>query len=312
MNLQPKPLSELHKQWSAHRAALETEIYKLSNLKITKWMWITFERSYKAFYFLLKITGLNKRGLNNARDFKIVELDLYFDQLPEEFEGYKILHMSDLHVDALENIHLDIVEKIKNLSYDTCVITGDYRDFIFGKHLHIYDSLKYIFDHIQAPDGVFATMGNHDSHDMLPYLEAVGFRMLINETVSIKRDEAEIKITGLDDPYFFYSEHSEAALTASGEGFKILLIHAPEMYQSASANNYSLYLCGHTHGGQICFPWGRPLYINLNRSKHLHSGLWQEAQLTGYTSKGTGVCTMPVRYFTRGEIEVFTLRKTRF
>lgn len=310
MGIIPLALSDEHRLWAAHRAGLEAKAYLVSRKKIPKWLWVVFAKTFKAVFFLLKIAGLSNRGVQNALDVRLKEITLSFNDLPVLFDGYRIVHLSDLHIDALEEIKVVIEKKLRELKYDLCVITGDYRDFLFGKHEHIYDSLQYIVSSLHPADGILATMGNHDSHDMLPYLEATGMQMLLDESVNIYRGGEKITITGVDDPYYFYSEVSEKAMRQSGGGFKILLSHAPELFRTAAENDYHLYLCGHTHGGQVCTPKGKPLYVNLKKSRQYHCGLWQYEGMMGYTSSGTGVCTMPVRFFSRGEICVFTLKKT--
>ena len=86
-------------------------------------------------------------------------------------------------------------------------------------------------------------------------------------------------------------------------------MHSAEVADDADEAGYSLYLCGHTHGGQICLPGGRPLVTHLKRCRHAARGLWRQGGMTGYTSCGLGVSDLPVRFNTRGEIVLITLRR---
>ena len=71
----------------------------------------------------------------------------------------------------------------------------------------------------------------------------------------------------------------------------------------------SLYLTGHTHGGQICLPGGLPIITNAKTPRRYAQGLWQHGAMTGYTTTGVGVSVMPVRFFSKGEVAIITLRR---
>jgi uncharacterized protein len=163
-------------------------------------------------------------------------------------------------------------------------------------------------------------LGNHDSHEMVEPLEdAVGVRVLTNEQVEIARDGESIALIGFDDPYRFYSASSRrfaAALRsqfeASGRAdpFRIMLVHTPDLAEEAARLGCALYLCGHTHGGQICLPGGRPIVQHLHKEKGLGRGLWRRRQMIGYTSLGAGVAgSLPIRLFAPPEITLFRLRR---
>ena len=258
----------------------------------------------------LKIAQLYERGLGNAQDIRVIEHEVAFDNLPAAFDGYRLLHLTDPHIDSLPGIEDAISERIASLRYDACVLTGDYRFRAFGDYGNeVRLPLQQIMSNIYAPDGVYATLGNHDTHPAVELLESLGAHVLTNEHVTLRRGSAQITLSGIDDPHYYYTPHAVDALQQSEEGFKIALVHSPELYQEAADNNYDLYLCGHTHGGQICLPTGIPILRNLRKGHHLVQGLWQERQMVGYTSTGCGVSGIPVRYFSRGEVTVFTLRR---
>jgi hypothetical protein len=91
--------------------------------------------------------------------------------------------------------------------------------------------------------------------------------------------------------------------------FRIALVHSAEVADYAHEAGYALYLCGHTHGGQICLPGGRPLVTHLKRCRHAARGLWREGSMAGYTSCGLGVSGPPIRFNCRGEAALITLRR---
>ena len=255
--------------------------------------------------------GLYARGHRNAKDVSVTDVEIPFQNLPKSFDGYKILHLTDLHLDCVKGIENIICEKIKDLNYDLCVITGDYREKIHGTFKQILTPMKGIARAVEAKDGMLAVLGNHDSYLMVDHLESMGIDVLTNETVSISRGKEQIVISGIDDPNCYYTDQALCCLEEEFNAFKIALVHSPELYDIAVKNNYDLYLCGHTHGGQICLPGGIPLITHVPHGRRYYRGLWQCHNMMGYTSQGCGSSGIPVRYNTHAEIALLTLKVKR-
>lgn len=262
------------------------------------------------FIFGLKTTFLYQQGVKNARNIVIREHELFFEDLPEAFDGYRILHLTDLHLDSLPGIENTICECIDALQFDVSVFTGDYRWHGYGEYpKEVLSGLNSIFTQAEAADGVYATLGNHDTHQLVSHLEDMPVQLLSNESVRIHRDDQYITFTGTDDPHNYHTMDAVRSLDQSGSGFKVALIHSPELYQEAAEADYQFYLCGHTHGGQVCLPSGLPIVRNLSKGRRLVKGFWKHKNMLGYTSAGCGVSGAPVRFFSRGEITRFTLRR---
>jgi hypothetical protein len=156
---------------------------------------------------------------------------------------------------------------------------------------------------------VFAVLGNHDSVAMLPAIEDLGIRVLMNEFERVERNGASIIIAGVDDAHFFRADDVEKA--ASGRGptdYSILLSHTPEIYRSAARARFDLMLSGHTHGGQICLPGQVPLTLDSDLPRRFGAGAWQHEGMTGYTSRGASCSIIPVRFNCPPEITLHTLR----
>ncbi|HLI22045.1 MAG TPA: hypothetical protein VKV32_13050, partial [Stellaceae bacterium] len=158
-------------------------------------------------------------------------------------------------------------------------------------------------------DRTVAVLGNHDPAHMAEALEHFGITSLINESLTIDRGDEHLVVTGLDDVHRFYTPAATDALTAAPPGFRIALVHSPEVADYAAAAGFSLYLCGHTHGGQICLPNGRSILSRLRRCRFGAQGEWRAGVMIGYTSNGLGVGEVPLRYNCPGEIAVITLRR---
>jgi predicted MPP superfamily phosphohydrolase len=271
--------------------------------------WGQFKRLLVAFRVLLEITRLFEAGRRRARDLRLVERVLSHPELPPEFDGYRLLHLTDLHLDGMPDLETVIAGLVRNRPVDVAVWTGDYRWRVHGAHEQVLAGIAEIVQAILASDGQYATLGNHDPVALVDGLEALGLRVLANETVSIRRGTASLHLTGLDDVHYFYTDMAAAALASAPAGFKVALVHSPEAARLAADAGYALYLCGHTHGGQVCLPGGTPILTHSALHWRHARGLWRRGKMIGYTSNGAGTSGLPVRFFSRGEVTLFTLRR---
>jgi uncharacterized protein len=294
--------------WAATRSVLENVGFlRNQNGKKSKSHWNLFLYLLNIFVFLLKLTGFYRKGYGNAKTITVSKLTLTFPNLPAAFNGFKILHLSDLHIDSIPGFASIINSRIKDLDFDICFLTGDYRKDLRGSFKHIMKPFNILSKCIKAPYGTFAVLGNHDTYLMAQYEKQSGLELLINESVEIGKDGQKILVTGTDDPFNFYTEQAMLSLETKGYDFKIALVHTSELAAVASANKYSLYLCGHTHGGQICLKEGFPLISHQFEGKQFNQGKWIIGEMTGYTSRGVGVSGIPIRFNCSAEVALITL-----
>ena len=270
--------------------------------------WGEFKRLLIVFRVLLNASRLFDAGRRRAADLRLVELELRFAELPAAFDGYRLLHLTDLHLDGLPQLADAIANLVRGRPVDLSVWTGDYRFRVHGEHAQVLPGMAKILAAISAVDGHLATLGNHDPAALVDPLERLGLRVLTNETVTIRRGSATLHVTGLDDVHYFYTDAAAAALTEAPPGFRIALVHSPEAAHLAAAAGCALYLCGHTHGGQVCLPGGMPVLTNSVFHWRHAKGLWRRGKMRGYTSNGAGISGLPVRFFSRGEVTLITLR----
>lgn len=294
--------------WATIRSWMEVDNFKhLREGGKRSHHWNLLESQLKIFAHLLKAAGLYGRGANNAQSIEVKRLEIRSTNLPASFDGYTILHITDPHFDTLPNFEDLIIEAIRDIEVDICVFTGDYKLAVHGKYLHILPAMHKVISILSVKDGILATLGNHDTVLMVNPFQEMGVRVLANETISLHRDGDCIHFTGIDDPHYYYTPMAAEALEGSPTGFKIALVHSPELYDLAAECGYSLYLSGHTHGGQITLPDGRPIITHLHKGKHLAKGRWQHGKMEGYTSNGAGTSGIPIRFNTKGEVTIFTL-----
>jgi hypothetical protein len=256
----------------------------------------------------LAFTPWHARGVRNALDLELTRFELRVAGLPAAFDGYRILHVSDSHLDILPALADVAARLLDGLEVDLLALTGD----VHGRPHHplsqSVEPLKRVLAGVTVRDRRLAVLGNHDPVEMVDALEALGFEMLVNRSTTLSRGGETVHVTGLDDVHNFYSPEARAALDRRVDGCRIALIHSAEMADHAAAAGCALYLCGHTHGGQICLPGGRAVFTQLVRCRHAVSGVWREGAMVGYTSPGLGVAPPTVRFNCRGGAAVITLR----
>jgi uncharacterized protein len=257
----------------------------------------------------LRLTGLYGRGRRNATQIEIRRNYIRSTYIPKAFDGYSILHLSDLHVDTSQDAMKRLMIILREIDYDLCVLTGDYRGETFGPYDATMAGMARICAALKRP--VYGVLGNHDTVRMLPGLEQMGIRMLLNECEIIKRDGQCIYLAGIDDAHFYLADNIEKA--ASGipsDAFSILLSHTPEIYEEAAHAEFNLMLSGHTHGGQICLPGRIPIILNSVLPRYMGSGAWNYRGMFGYTSAGAGSSRIPVRYNCPPEITLHYLESS--
>ncbi len=256
----------------------------------------------------LRVTGTYWRGRANAGKVQVRRNIVRLPNLPSAFDGFIILHLSDLHADISGPALQRVAELARGVGYDLCVLTGDYRGLTHGDCEPSLEGVARLREALRGD--IYGVLGNHDSIAMVPDLEALGIRILLNECVAIVRGSASIYLAGVDDAHFYRADNIEKAAADIPDGsFSILLSHTPEIYRQAAHAGFDLMLSGHTHGGQICLPGGIPILIEANLPRAFAAGAWRHASMAGYTSVGAGSSVVPVRFNNRPEITLHQLAR---
>lgn len=266
-----------------------------------------FYAAHSLVALALKLTGLYWRGRRNAQDVRLKRNSIVSSNLPQNFDGFTILHLSDLHVDTNGQAITRMIELLDGLRYDICVLTGDYRGKTYGPIQQTLAGLERVRGRLTGD--VYGVLGNHDSIRMVPGMESLGIRMLLNEAVELARDGQRIHLIGIDDAHYFRVDNIEkAAAHIPPEEFSILLSHTPEVYRQAAHADFDVMLSGHTHGGQICLPGSIPITLDSTLPRRMGAGPWQYKRMLGYTSVGAGTSIVPVRINCFPEITLHDLR----
>ena len=242
----------------------------------------------------LRLVLLHGRARRNARRIEIRHNHIKLPRLPVAFEDFTLLQISDLHLDMAADFPHALIEAVRQVEYDLCVLTGDFRAETFGPYEAALQGLQQVRTQLEGE--VYAILGNHDTVCMVPGMESMDIRLLLNEQVTLQRGGDTIYLVGIDDPHYYRADNLEkAAENIPEDAVSILLAHSPEIYQHAAHADFDVMLCGHTHAGQICLPGGVPLMCNASCPRSLCAGAWSYHGLSGYTSAGSGACVVDVR-----------------
>lgn len=256
----------------------------------------------------IRLSGMYGRGKRNACKIQVRDNTVNIPHLPEAFDGFTLLHLSDLHVDMYAPATLALIDRLGQLDYDLCVMTGDYRAQTHGDIGAAMDGMQQVMEVLDSP--VYGVLGNHDSITMVPALESFGMQMLLNESAVIQQDGAQIYLSGVDDAHYFRVENiQKAAENVPATAASVMLSHTPEIYRQVAHAGFDLMLSGHTHGGQICLPGGIPLTLDSRCPRYVGKGPWRYYDMQGYTSVGSGTSIVNVRFNCFPEVTLHRLRR---
>jgi uncharacterized protein len=297
-------------QWATRRQAiLAGRHWSSPNGLRPRWHHGAFSLLLDTLGRVFQLTPWYARGVRNALDLELTRLEVKVTGLPAAFDGYRILHVSDSHLDILPAVADAAARLLDGIEVDLLAVTGD----VHGRKCHplsrSVEPLKRTLAGVIVRDRRLAVLGNHDPVEMVEALEALAIETLVNRTTTLSRGDAVLHVTGLDDVHNFYSPAARAALDQRVDGCRIALVHSAEMADHAAAAGCALYLCGHTHAGQVCLPGGRMVFTQLVRCRHAASGVWREDEMVGYTSPGLGVSPPAVRFNSRGGAALITLKR---
>jgi uncharacterized protein len=226
---------------------------------------------------------------------------------PAAFDGYRIVHLSDLHVGSFDPPERARrwIERAQAARPDLVVVTGD----LVASGTRHYPAVAGLLGGLRAPDGVLAVTGNHDLWDPAELgrqLEARGVRVLDGRWVERARDEARVVVAGVGA-----SRRRAPPALPSWAGLPtvptLLLAHDPAVFEAAAAAGVPLTLSGHTHAGQVALPlFGR--WVNMARLAARYTrGLYRLGESQLFVNAGLGITGLPVRLGARPEIVVLEL-----
>lgn len=282
---------------------IENEERKLKNKKIFKilfWIFIPLFIIFSISYTLLRFVG--NMGIT------VREYALYYDNLPNDFEGIKIVQFSDIHYNKYSSI--DRIEKIVKLinktNPDIVIFTGDLIDMDYDIDSNTKEKIIAEFNKIDAKIGKYAIKGEEDSIVFKEIFDNSGFNILENKIEKIYIESSYINLIALDNKY-----SSSELETIDNSYFSIATIHAPDL-SDRIVNDFkpNLIIAGHSHNGQIILPIIGPIMKKEGAKKYI-SSYYNVNGTDLYISGGLGNSKYEFRLFNHPSINFYRLRHSK-
>jgi uncharacterized protein len=250
-------------------------------------------------------------GIIEPHNYEVTATDIFLKDLPARFEGFRITQLTDVHHSTIVGLRevQRVVDLARQTKPDMFVLTGDYTT----TYRRFIDPCAEALGRLDAPEGVWAVLGNHDHYTDAELttraLRKNHITVMSNINTTIRRGPDAVQLAGIDDWSWGKTDWKRAFYGIDRRLPAILLSHQPEVLDFDDAQSASLVLSGHTHGGQIKLPLiGAPARFATPVLKYA-SGLFRRGQTQLYVSRGTGVIGLPVRLGVRPEIAVLRLRR---
>lgn len=242
--------------------------------------------------------------------FVVRDVEIPVPGLDPKLDGFRIAQLSDLHIGTMtpESWGARWARAANERACDIAVVTGD----LVSSGTEFYDDIARVVGRLNAKDGVYVSMGNHDyfgdGEPLIERLRKSGASVLRNEGRVIERDGARLYLAAIDDTWT-KRDDLDRALAARPDGVPtVLLAHDPEKFRDAEERNVEVVLSGHTHGGQVAVPFLARRF-SLSKIAHTYTlGLYRRGRSTLYVHPGLGTTGPPVRFGVAPAVVIVTLR----
>lgn len=251
---------------------------------------------------------------------EVNKLEIKDNNLPQSFDNYKIVQVSDLHNTEFGKGNEKLIKKIKDNNPDVIFITGDLVD---SSRTNIDIAINFA-EEVNKIAPIYYVTGNHEAsineYELLQSkLEDIGVIILDNKCTEIKKDNDVINIVGFDDPNFVndYIIDSDSIfsnylneINIENDNYTILLSHRPEIFDYYVKQKFNLVFSGHAHGGQFRIPFiGGVIAPNQGMFPRYTSGVYEKENTKMVVSRGLGNSIIPFRINNNPELVVITLKK---
>ena len=244
-------------------------------------------------------------------NYWVSETDIFIRDLPSAFEGFRLTQLTDIHHSRILGIGeiRRVVRLAQQTNPDMFVLTGDYST----TYRRYVEPCAEALSALSAPEGVWAVLGNHDHYTdpelTRRALERQHIAVLNNAHTTLRRGSDSLQLSGIDDWSWNATDWSRAFSGLNTKTPTVLLSHQPTVLDLEQTNNVALVISGHTHGGQIKFPFFGAPASHFTADLKYARGLFRRGDTQLYVSTGTGVIGLPVRFGVRPEIAVLRLRR---
>ena len=242
---------------------------------------------------------------NEVYYLEVTHHEIVVDDLPESFDGYRIAFLTDTHVAPFlrRAYYRDVVARVQQFDPDLVLFGGDF--VTWRRHIPLV--ADRLLDGLTTRDGIFAVLGNHDYWAGLR--ELPGVRFLINDRVFLRRGDGVLPLAGIDEMYRGKPDVARAFDGIDDGAACLAISHHPDVIDLVR-RRIDLLLCGHTHGGQIRFPFFGAVVVPSRHEAEYAAGFHRVGPVLMYVSRGIGAIP-PLRFLCRPEVATFTLRRGR-
>jgi predicted MPP superfamily phosphohydrolase len=247
---------------------------------------------------------------NDVYDIEVTKHELFIDHLPEAFDGYRIAFLTDTHVAPIIRpaFYTEAVAQVTRFDPDLVLLGGDFVSF--NRHIALMADL--LLTDLSARNGVYAVLGNHDywskADEVRAAMEARGVEFLTNRNVTIQRGNDRIQLLGVDEIYRGTPDVGAAFENIDPALPTVAVSHHPDVIDLLGGRVVDLLVCGHTHGGQIRFPFFGAIVVPSAHEDEFASGFHRVGNVLMYVSRGLGSIP-PLRILCRPEVATFVLRR---
>jgi uncharacterized protein len=227
---------------------------------------------------------------------KLSEIGVTSDRLPAGVLPIRLLHLTDLHLSRITEREETLLWLVERARPDVIVLTGDYLNLSHLDDNQSYEQLRRLLGQLSAPYGVYASLGSPtvDARDVVPELfRDLPIRLLRDEHAEVQLDEQRrLVLLGVDCSHDMETDAAvleSVIVRAPQNAAHVLLYHSPELMPQACHHNVDLYLCGHTHGGQVRLPIYGAIVTSSQLGKRYEMGHYHERRTHLYVSRGIGL-----------------------
>ncbi len=266
---------------------------------------IRLRRAHIPFAFLR-----NLGAHNDVYDIEVTQHEVFIDDLPQAFDGYRIAFLTDPHIAPFmrRGFYREVVAQVRRFDPEAVLLGGDF--VTWRRHIPLIADL--LLADLRARDGVFAVLGNHDywagAEQVVEAMSACAVQFITNRAVTFARGDDVLQLVGIDEVYRGNPDVDRAFVALQGNSPCIALSHHPDIIDLLAGRRVDLLLCGHTHGGQIRFPFFGAVVVPSRHEATYAAGFHRLGNVLMYVSRGIGAIP-PLRILCRPEVATFVLRR---
>ncbi len=261
---------------------------------------IALRRAHIPFAFVRRLGAHN-----DVYDIEVTRHEIFIDDLADAFDGYRIAFLTDTHVASFmrRSFYREVIAQVQRFDPHLVLLGGDF--VTWNRHIPLM--AEVLLSDLKARDGVFAILGNHDywagAEEVTKAMEARGVRFLTNTSVKLP-----LQIIGIDEMYRGEPDVDKAFAGIDPDAPCIGVSHHPDIIDLLGSHRLDLLVCGHTHGGQIRFPFFGAVVVPSRHEGEYAAGFHRVRNVLMYVSRGIGSIP-PLRILCRPEVATFVLRR---